>query len=91
MRAEASSFFGEHDFRAFRGSVDERDETVRTILRADLQYVTDDFCTLLLTIIGNRFLYRMMRLCRTLVDVGRARLPPKRRARMQAALAPTWA
>lgn len=77
MRAEASSLVGEHDFRAFRGAADEREETVRTILRADLRHAVDDRRILLLEIVGNRFLYRMMRIiCGTLVDVGRQRLLP---------------
>jgi tRNA pseudouridine38-40 synthase len=77
MRAEAHSLLGEHDFRAFRGSADERDETVRTILRADLQHAADDPRAFQLTVTGNRFLYRMMRIiCGTLVDVGRERILP---------------
>ncbi len=77
MQAEASSLVGEHDFRAFRAAADQREETVRTILRAELRTSACDTRALELEITGNRFLYRMMRIiCGTLVDVGRGRLAP---------------
>ena len=77
MRQEADALIGEHDFRAFRGKTDTRTDTVRKIVRAELRRSRGDARCLELTITGNRFLYRMVRIITgTLVDVGRGHLAP---------------
>jgi tRNA pseudouridine38-40 synthase len=76
MAAELASVEGQHDFRAFRTSTDQRIETVRTIFRASLA----DGCdarVLCIEIEGDRFLHRMVRIIvGTIIDVGRGRLEP---------------
>lgn len=75
MAEEASALLGEHDFRAFRAAGDPREDTVRQILRADLERPTESRLDLVVT--GNRFLYKMMRIVAgTVIDVGRGRLSP---------------
>ena len=77
MRDEAHMLVGEHDFRAFRGSADERENTVRRILRAEVRTAGGDAHCHEIEIEGDRFLYRMMRIIAgTLVDVARGRLTP---------------
>ena len=76
MAAELEPLIGEHDFAAFRSSADQRADTVRTILRAELRQVTHDARLLELVVQGNRFMHRMIRIIAgTVVDVGRGRLP----------------
>ncbi len=78
MAAAAAHFVGEHDFRAFRQSGDEREIVVRTMFeltvtpgwigRSDL--VAFD-------VVGNSFMKNMVRIMvGTLVDVGRGRIAP---------------
>lgn len=75
MAAEASALLGTHDFRAFRSSADEREETTRHILRAEIR--TGQPGCLEIEIEGDRFMHRMMRIIAgTLVDIGRGRLAP---------------
>lgn len=77
MRSEAVELLGTHDFRAFRSSTDERQNTVRHILRAAVQTSSDDPRRLAIEIAGDRFMHRMVRIIAgTLVDVGRGRLGP---------------
>jgi tRNA pseudouridine38-40 synthase len=77
MRAEAAVLIGEHDFRAFRGAADERENTVRHIVRAEVRSGGSDERLLSIEIEGDRFLYRMIRIITgTLIDVGRGRLAP---------------
>ncbi len=74
MAEEARALVGEHDFAAFRAAGDPRQDTVRHILRAELEAATDGRLDIVVT--GNRFLYKMVRIIAgTLVDVGRGRLP----------------
>jgi tRNA pseudouridine38-40 synthase len=79
MVAEARDLVGRHDFRAFRTAKDPRQDTVRTILRADV-CVTDEAPgrrTTTFEIQGDRFLHRMVRIVvGALIDVGRGRLAP---------------
>ena len=76
MSQAASELRGEHDFRAFRGAADSRDETVRHIFRIDLTPAANDPRVLELTVTGNKFLYNMLRIIAgTLVDIGRGHLP----------------
>ncbi len=76
MRAEAHALTGEHDFSAFRAATDQREDCVRRIDRADVFELPGDARCLVVEVVGNRFLYKMMRvIAGTLVDVGRGRLP----------------
>jgi tRNA pseudouridine38-40 synthase len=76
MREAAALLQGEHDFRAFRGSADAREETVRHIFRITLETATHDSRITQLTVTGNKFLYNMLRIIAgTLVDIGRGHLP----------------
>jgi tRNA pseudouridine38-40 synthase len=76
MAREAEALLGTHDFRAFRSSKDQRDITVRTILRAAIEHSAEDPRRWHLEVMGDRFLHRMVRIIAgTLIDVGRSRLP----------------
>lgn len=77
MADAAAQIEGEHDFRAFRGSADAREETVRHIFRITLTPAAEDSRITELTVMGNKFLYNMIRIIAgTLVDIGRGHLPP---------------
>lgn len=77
MAEAAAHLVGEHDFAAFRGAADEREETVRRLFRVDLRRARSDDRILEILVEGDRFLYRMVRIIAgTLVDVGRGRLSP---------------
>ncbi len=77
MREAAAQIQGEHDFRAFRGAADVREETVRHIFRITLTPAAEDSRITELTVTGNKFLYNMLRIIAgTLVDIGRGHLPP---------------
>lgn len=77
MLEEAHALVGRHDFRAFRTSSDPRTDTVRTILRAQVDLDPTDERVLVIEVEGDGFLHRMMRIIAgTIVDVGRGRLPP---------------
>jgi tRNA pseudouridine38-40 synthase len=77
MQQEASLLVGEHDFAAFRGAADQRTDTVRHILRAEVRNARSDREPWEIEVEGDRFLYRMVRIIAgTLVDVGRGQLPP---------------
>lgn len=77
MENEARALLGEHDFRGFRAAGDARDDTVRHILRAEVERSSVDPRRLDIVVTGNRFLYKMMRIISgALVDVGRGRLAP---------------
>jgi tRNA pseudouridine38-40 synthase len=77
MANETRSLVGERDFRAFRSSADERSETVRRILRAEVRRDRRNAELLELTIEGNHFLHNMVRIIAgTLVDVGRGHVMP---------------
>src|SRR5258707_10951925 len=77
MRDAAAALQGEHDFAAFRGSADTRDETVRHIFRISLSPAAHDSRISELTVTGNKFLYNMLRIIAgTLVDIGRGHLLP---------------
>lgn len=76
MTDAAALIQGEHDFRAFRGAADSREETVRHIFRISLAPAAEDFRITELTVTGNKFLYNMIRIIAgTLVDIGRGFLP----------------
>lgn len=76
LRGELEDLLGEHDFAAFRSSSDERTETVRRIVRAELLRDGGDERCLTLEIQGDRFMHRMVRIIAgTVIDVARGRLP----------------
>jgi tRNA pseudouridine38-40 synthase len=75
MIEAARDLVGEHDFRAFRASGDERTDTVRHVLRVEVRSAQCDPRCIELTVTGNRFLYRMMRIIAgTLVEIGSGKL-----------------
>ena len=77
MREEARALLGTHDFSAFRGAADRRENAVRTIRVADLAELPDQPRCVRFEIVGDRFLYHMVRIIvGTLVDVGRGTLEP---------------
>jgi tRNA pseudouridine38-40 synthase len=78
MREAAAPLLGEHDFRAFRGAADERENTVRQIFRVEVRSQSSDGPkTTQIEVCGNGFLYRMVRIIvGSLVDVGAGRLEP---------------
>lgn len=77
MQSEATDLIGQHDFAAFRGSADFRTSTVRTISLAQVESHPGLEHGLRFRVVGDRFLYRMVRIIvGTLVDVGRGRLEP---------------
>jgi tRNA pseudouridine38-40 synthase len=77
MREAAATIEGVHDFRAFRGASDTREETVRHIFRITLAPAAEDSRITELTVTGNKFLYNMVRIIAgTLMDIGRGHLPP---------------
>lgn len=77
MRQEAQALLGEHDFRAFRSAADIRANTVRRIESASLSQDPAHQRVLRFDIVGNRFMYNMVRIIvGTLVDVGRGRVAP---------------
>lgn len=75
-RQEAEALVGTHDFAAFRAAADERTETVRTIESVRLSELHDDPRVLVIDVVGNAFLYNMVRIIAgALVDTARKRLP----------------
>jgi tRNA pseudouridine38-40 synthase len=73
---EAQAAIGTHDFVAFRSSGDERDNTVRTLSRVDVEREAHPQ-VVAVVVEGNAFLYNMVRiLVGTMIDVGRGRLEP---------------
>lgn len=77
-RHEATSLLGTHDFRAFRSSADARDNTTRTLRRAELtEGVGGDPRLLDIVVEGDAFLHNMVRIVvGTLMDVAGGRLEP---------------
>jgi tRNA pseudouridine38-40 synthase len=76
MQAAAGSLVGTHDFAAFRGAADDRRDTVRNVLRAEVLEAKNRSRFLEVRITGDRFLYHMVRIIvGTLVEIGRDRLP----------------
>jgi tRNA pseudouridine38-40 synthase len=73
---EARAAHGTHDFVAFRSSGDEREHTVRTLSRVDVERESHPG-VIAVVVEGNAFLYNMVRiLVGTMIDVGRGRLAP---------------
>lgn len=77
MAEEAQLLLGQHDFAAFRSVADQRVDTVRRILRAQVRSACSDPRCLEIVVEGDRFLHNMVRIIvGTLMDVGRGHLPP---------------
>jgi tRNA pseudouridine38-40 synthase len=76
MRQAAAPLLGEHDFRAFRAAEDQRENTVRRIVRIEVRTrSSDDGEVVEIVVEGNRFMHRMVRIIvGSLVDVGCGRL-----------------
>ncbi|MCC6215248.1 MAG: tRNA pseudouridine(38-40) synthase TruA [Polyangiaceae bacterium] len=75
LSREVGALLGRHDFAAFRTRDDERPETVRTILRAEVRTNPCDARLVEILVTGDGFLHRMVRIITgTLVDVARGRL-----------------
>ena len=55
----AKHFVGTHDFRSFCSSADEKENTVRTIHRFDVERDGDK---IIMTVSGDGFLYNMVRI-----------------------------
>jgi tRNA pseudouridine38-40 synthase len=80
MRAAAALFTGTHDFRAFRGADDRRENSTRTLYSIDLRVgYADDPTLIAIDVRGTAFMRNMVRiLAGTLVDIGRGRTPVTR-------------
>jgi len=79
MRAAALSFLGEHDFRAFRQSGDQREIVIREMFEVGVTPGWNGRSDLLaVEVVGNSFMKNMVRIMvGTLVDIGRGRLSPQ--------------
>jgi tRNA pseudouridine38-40 synthase len=76
MRQAAVALVGEHDFRGFATSAEQRDVTVR---RIDSCQVAEAGSEIHITIRGNGFLYNMVRnIVGTLIEIGRGHWPVER-------------
>ena len=74
MHEEAQALCGTHDFAAFAASGSVATSTVRTIYRAQ---VTRSGETVALTVLGDGFLYNMVRIIAgTLMEVGTGKRAP---------------
>ncbi len=76
MQEAAWRLLGEHDFRGFAGSAEDRESTVRRIFRCS---VSEQGQEMHVVVTGNGFLYNMVRnIVGTLVEIGRGHGPPER-------------
>jgi len=76
MRAGAARLLGKHDFRGFASSVEQRENTVRTIRRCEVAARGDEIHV---TVQGDGFLYNMVRnIVGTLIEIGRGHWGPER-------------
>jgi tRNA pseudouridine38-40 synthase len=75
VEKEARAVVGTHDFAAFRGAADERNETARTITQCAIERERERIVSIVIT--GDAFLYNMVRIIvGTLVEVGRRKIEP---------------
>lgn len=75
MRQAASRLVGEHDFRGFATSSEQRENTVRNIFRCD---VAQNGPEIIVSVTGDGFLYNMVRnIVGTLIETGRGRFSPQ--------------
>jgi tRNA pseudouridine38-40 synthase len=79
MHAAARHLVGTQDFRSFATTLDEGQDTVRTVFRCDVTQGGDDACDwITIDVEGNGFLHHMVRLMAgTLIDIGRGHWPPE--------------
>ncbi len=76
MRLAARRLVGEHDFRGFAHSADQRETSVRTIWSCNLAECGPEVHV---TVEGDGFLYNMVRnIVGTLIEIGRGRWEPQR-------------
>ncbi len=79
MASEIHALVGTHDFRAFRRAADERVDTTRTMVHADVHGEGD---LLRVTVEGTGFMYNMVRIIvGTVIEVGAGRREPGALAR----------
>ncbi len=75
MNTAAQYLVGKHDFKSFASAKDNRDSSVRTILRCDVTASQDDW--IYIDVEGDGFLYNMVRnIVGSLVEVGIGRWQP---------------
>lgn len=76
MRQGASAIVGTHDFKCFQAmSQTPKEDTVRTVYSLDLTQWEEEIT---LEVVGNGFLYNMVRIITgTLLDVGAGKIPAK--------------
>ncbi len=71
MQIAAAKLLGTHDFKSFASAADQRESSVRTILKCD---VIDEMPWIHFDVQADGFLYNMVRnIVGTLVDIGRGR------------------
>lgn len=76
MKAAAAHFLGTKDFAAMAAKGDQRETTVRTIFRCDVERISDE---IRIDVEGDGFLYKQVRtMVGTLQNVGRGRWEPDR-------------
>jgi tRNA pseudouridine38-40 synthase len=75
MQQACERFVGEHDFESFKGNLDERLTTVRTIFSCGIHRRGP---LVIFGVEGSGFLYHMVRtMVGTVLEVGRKRIPPE--------------
>lgn len=84
MRAAAAGWVGTHDFRAFRAADDDREQTVRTMVRFDVvEGWAGEPSLVAVEVTGSAFMKNMVRiLVGTLVEVGRGKRSPEDAVRL---------
>jgi tRNA pseudouridine38-40 synthase len=76
MRAAAVRVIGRHDFRGFATSAEEREDTVRTVFRCEVEETPPEIHV---RVQGDGFLYNMVRnIVGTLIEIARGRWDPQR-------------
>jgi tRNA pseudouridine38-40 synthase len=83
MKQACQHFVGTHDFEAFKGQSDERENTVRTIFSCDIRRTRsnsrDGAPLVIFSVEGSGFLYHMVRtMVGTLLQVGTGHWEPSR-------------
>jgi tRNA pseudouridine38-40 synthase len=79
MHHAAQCLVGKHNFRSFASAADQRESSVRTIFRCDVNKGTGErFDYIMIETEGDGFLYNMVRnIAGTLVDIGHGRWTPQ--------------
>jgi tRNA pseudouridine38-40 synthase len=81
MQEACTYFLGTHDFNAFKGKSDDRENTTRTIFHCNIHRSRNDPANplMIFAVEGTGFLYHMVRtMIGTLLDVGTHHYPPTR-------------